>query len=159
MSLIQIAQIKNATGLASPSKVIFNDGVVKDTGEVVERGATVVFFDDGTKVVVRRMEGDENNHETALLYALVKRWLATHVNPFTGEVRAEGLGKRIATEVKNAQVQEVKILKTPEKIEAPKQSVPEKVKPWPKPPAEKKVVTESKAKPARTKSGRFAKKA
>ena len=144
------------------AKVIYNDGVVKDTGEVVERGATVVFFDDGTRTIVRRMDGDEDNKETALLYAIAKRLFATEVS-LAGEVTSWGLGRKIQEVVANATWQKAKVIKTkkPEVKEPPKQER-EIVKPWPKPPkadteiAVKKAPVKKEVK--RSKDGKFAPK-
>ena len=157
-------------------KVIFNDGVVKDTGEVVERGATIVFFEDGTRTIVRRMDGDADNKETALLYALLKRLYATSVDISTGEVASAGLGHMVQEVVANG-IRQKKVIKTkkPEAKEPPKaeretvkpwpegpdaEIAVKKVKPWPKLPAAKKLVTESKrgVKIPRTKDGKFAPK-
>lgn len=44
-----------------PKRIIFNDP------------ATVVFWDDGTKTVVRCQNGDEFSREHGLLYAYMKR--------------------------------------------------------------------------------------
>lgn len=128
-------------------KVIFNDGVVKENGEVLERGATIVFFADGTRTVVRRMDGDADNKETALLYALVKRLFATSLDISNGEVGSAGLGRMIQDTVARATYQK-KVVKEKQKpaevAAAPKATTPEKVKPWPKPSVEKKLLTETK---------------
>lgn len=151
-------------------KVIFNEGVVKDTGEVVKRGATVVFFEDGTRTTVRLMKGDTDNKETALLYALIKRLFATSVDISNGEVASKDLGVKIHEVVANATYQK-KVIKTkkPEPPAPPPKEEREIVKPWPKPPkidteiAVKKPAPEKKApdkKPAskRGKDGKFAAK-
>lgn len=106
---------KCPTNLPSISRIIFNDGVVTDAGEEVSRGATIVFFNDGTRTVVRRMEGDANNHETALLYALVKRIYGTTVNLKTGEVKCEGLSKQVSQAVAHGEVQPQKVIKAKKK--------------------------------------------
>lgn len=140
------------------AKVIFNDGVVKDTGEVVERGATIVFFDDGTRTTVRRMDGDTDNKETALLYAIAKRLFATEVN-LAGEVTSWGLGRKIQEVVANATWQKAKVIKTkkPDVEEPPKER--EIVKPWPKPPkADTEIAVKKAPAKKRGKDGRFTKK-
>lgn len=145
------------------AKVIYNDGAVKDTGEVVERGATVVFFEDGTRTIVRRMDGDTDNKETALLYAIVKRLFATEVD-LSGEVTSWGLGRKIQDIVSGATYQKAKVIKTkkPEVPKEPPKEAREIVKPWPKPPkadteiAVKKALVKKEVK--RAKDGKFAPK-
>ena len=146
-------------------KVIFNEGVVKDTGEVVERGATIVFFEDGTRTIVRRMDGDTDNKETALLYALLKRLYATSVDITTGEVSSSGLGRMIQEVVANGTRQK-KVLKTKKlEVKEPPKEEHEIVKPWPKPPKIDTEIAVKKPAPAkkpvtvkRAKDGKFAPK-
>ena len=146
-------------------KVIFNEGTVKDTGEVVKRGATVVFFEDGTRTTVRLMKGDEDNKEVALLYALLKRLYATSVDISNGEVASKDLGLKIQEVVANATYQK-KVIKTkkPEPPAPPPKEEREIVKPWPKPPKIDTEIAVKKAAPAkkpavkRTKDGKFAPK-
>ena len=67
-----------AYGFSCPpvSRVIFNDD------------ATVVIFADGTKSAVKREANDPYDRTTAVVYALVKRMLATSYNMKNGEVNA-----------------------------------------------------------------------
>lgn len=142
-------------------KVIFNEGTVKDTGEVLKRGATIVFFEDGTRTTVRLMKGDEDNKEVALLYALLKRLYATSVDISNGEVASKDLGFKIQEVVANATYQK-KVIKTkkPEVPQEPPKVEREIVKPWPKPPADNEIAVKKAKKPAvkRTKDGKFAPK-
>lgn len=127
-------------------KVIFNEGTVKDTGEVVKRGATIVFFEDGTRTTVRKMDGDEDNKETALLYALLKRLFATSVDICNGEVASKDLGVKIQEVVANATYQK-KVIKTkpPEPPAPPPKAEREIVKPWPKPPVDNEIAVKKSA--------------
>lgn len=64
--------------------------------------ATVVTFKDGTKVCVKACGKDTFNKEVGLMYAIIKRMYANHVDPDTGYLTSEGLGKKINSIIASA---------------------------------------------------------
>ncbi len=66
-------RFSNVVRMPSVKKVIFNNDV------------TLVYFDDGTRSIVKRNYSDKYNREYAIVYAIVKRAYGT-VDPYTGIV-------------------------------------------------------------------------
>ena len=90
------------------SKVIFNPGVKTESGKVLEKGATIVYFSDRTKTVVRKSSEDDNNLEMALIHAIIKR-IYGKVDEKTGLVTG-GTGNMIQRLLNNAVYEDVKIV-------------------------------------------------
>ena len=109
------------------TKVIFNPGVKTESGKVLEKGATIVYFSDRTKTVVRKSSEDDNNLEMALIHAIIKR-IYGKVDEKTGFVTG-GTGNMIQRLLNNAVYEDVKIV--PDKnTDSNKNHNDEKVKPF-----------------------------
>ena len=126
---------------------------------IFNREATIVYFNDGTKCIVRKSAQDTYNREHAVVYAIVKRAYGTVDED--GVVQGNGMGTMLAKLVKNGYDQEAYQEKQKEHKNAKAKfvgdddhvkagiAVPtvERVKPW--------TVSQQK----RDSKGRFAKKA
>ena len=82
----------NRVNMPAVKSVIFN------------KEATIVYFADGTKCIVRKSAMDEYNREHAVVYAIVKRAYGT-VNA-DGTVDGNGMGNMLAKVVANGYDQE-----------------------------------------------------
>lgn len=82
----------NRVNMPAVKSVIFN------------KEATIIYFDDGTKCIVRKSAMDEYNREHAVVYAIVKRAYGT-VNA-DGTVDGNGMGNMLAKVVANGYDQE-----------------------------------------------------
>lgn len=82
----------NRVNMPAVKSVIFN------------KNATVVYFDDGTKCIVRKSAMDEYNREHAVVYAIVKR--AYGIVNADGTVDGNGMGNMLAKVVANGYDQE-----------------------------------------------------
>lgn len=71
---------------------------------IFNKEATIVYFEDGTKCIVRKSDHDEYNREHAVVYAIVKRAYGT-VNE-DGVVEGNGMGNMLAKVVANGYDQE-----------------------------------------------------
>ena len=71
---------------------------------IFNKNATVVYFNDGTKCIVRKSDKDEYNREHAVVYAIVKRAYGT-VGP-DGVVTGNGMGNMLEKVVANGYDQE-----------------------------------------------------
>ena len=71
---------------------------------IFNREATIVYFNDGTKCVVRKSAQDAYNREHAIVYAIVKRAYGTVDE--NGVVQGNGMGTMLARIVKNGYDQE-----------------------------------------------------
>ena len=71
---------------------------------IFNREATIVYFDDGTKCIVRKSAQDTYNREHAIVYAIVKRAYGTVDE--NGVVQGNGMGTMLARVVKNGYDQE-----------------------------------------------------
>lgn len=71
---------------------------------IFNKNATIVYFVDGTKCIVRKSALDEYNREHAVVYAIVKRAYGT-VNA-DGTVDGNGMGNMLAKVVANGYDQE-----------------------------------------------------
>lgn len=80
------------TEMPQPRQVIFN------------KNATIVYFEDNTKVIVRKSQQDEYNKEHAIVYAIVKR--AYGIINDDGTVEGNGMGNMLSRLIKNAINQE-----------------------------------------------------
>ena len=112
---------------------------------IFNRKATIVYFQDGTKCIVRKSAMDEYNREHAVVYAIVKRAYGI-VKP-DGTVEGNGMGNMLSKVVANAFDQEAH-----ERNENAKKAQKEIVKPW-------KVAPVTNKSQSRDKYGRFVKKA
>jgi len=86
----------NAVNMPAVKSVIFN------------KEATIVYFDDGTKCIVRKSDKDEYNREHAVVYAIVKR--AYGVVDENGIVQGNGMGSMLEKIVENGYDQEAHVL-------------------------------------------------
>lgn len=82
----------NMTNMPKVKSVIFN------------KRATIVYFEDGTKCIVRKSDHDEYNREHAVVYAIVKR--AYGIVNEDGTVDGNGMGNMLAKIVANGYDQE-----------------------------------------------------
>lgn len=82
----------NRVNMPAVKSVIFN------------KNATIVYFDDGTKCIVRKSAMDEYNREHAVVYAIVKR--AYGIVNADGTVDGNGMGNMLAKVVANGYDQE-----------------------------------------------------
>lgn len=82
----------NKVNMPAVKSVIFN------------KNATVVYFDDGTKCIVRKSDKDEYNREHAVVYAIVKR--AYGIVNEDGTVDGNGMGNMLEKVVANGYDQE-----------------------------------------------------
>ena len=71
---------------------------------IFNKNATIVYFDDGTKCIVRKSAMDEYNREHAVVYAIVKR--AYGIVNADGTVDGNGMGNMLAKVVANGYDQE-----------------------------------------------------
>lgn len=71
---------------------------------IFNKNATIVYFEDGTKCIVRKSAFDEYNREHAVVYAIVKRAYG-FVND-DGTVEGNGMGSMLAKIVANGYDQE-----------------------------------------------------
>lgn len=71
---------------------------------IFNKEATIVYFDDGTKCIVRKSAMDEYNREHAVVYAIVKR--AYGIVNANGTVDGNGMGNMLAKAVANGYDQE-----------------------------------------------------
>lgn len=72
---------------------------------IFNKNATIVYFDDGTKCIVRKSAQDDYNREHAVVYAIVKR--AYGIVNADGTVDGNGMGNMLAKAVANGYDQEV----------------------------------------------------
>lgn len=82
----------NQVNMPAVKSVIFN------------KEATIVYFDDGTKCIVRKSAKDEYNREHAVVYAIVKRAYGTVDE--NGVVQGNGMGSMLEKVVENGYDQE-----------------------------------------------------
>lgn len=82
----------NKVNMPAVKSVIFN------------KEATIVYFDDGTKCIVRKSDKDEYNREHAVVYAIVKR--AYGIVNEDGTVDGNGMGNMLEKVVANGYDQE-----------------------------------------------------
>ena len=82
----------NKVNMPAVKSVIFN------------KNATVVYFEDGTKCIVRKSDKDEYNREHAVVYAIVKR--AYGIVNEDGTVDGNGMGNMLEKVVANGYDQE-----------------------------------------------------
>lgn len=71
---------------------------------IFNKEATIVYFDDGTKCIVRKSTQDDYNREHAVVYAIVKR--AYGIVGKDGLVEGNGMGNMLAKIVANGYDQE-----------------------------------------------------
>lgn len=71
---------------------------------IFNKEATIVYFDDGTKCIVRKSAQDDYNREHAVVYAIVK--LAYGIVNADGTVNGNGMGNMLAKIVANGYDQE-----------------------------------------------------
>ena len=71
---------------------------------IFNKEATIVYFDDGTKCIVRKSDKDEYNREHAVVYAIVKR--AYGIVNEDGTVDGNGMGNMLEKVVANGYDQE-----------------------------------------------------
>ena len=71
---------------------------------IFNKEATIVYFDDGTKCIVRKSAQDDYNREHAVVYAIVKR--AYGIVGKDGLVEGNGMGNMLAKIVANGYDQE-----------------------------------------------------
>lgn len=71
---------------------------------IFNKEATIVYFDDGTKCIVRKSTQDDYNREHAVVYAIVKRAYGTVGKD--GLVEGNGMGNMLAKIVANGYDQE-----------------------------------------------------
>ena len=71
---------------------------------IFNKEATIVYFDDGTKCIVRKSAQDDYNREHAVVYAIVKRAYGTVGKD--GLVEGNGMGNMLAKVVANGYDQE-----------------------------------------------------
>lgn len=141
----------NRVNMPAVRQVIFNNN------------ATVVYFDDDTKVVVRKSAQDEYNIEHAIVYAIVKR--AYGIVNGDGIVDGNGMGNMLGRLIKNAIDQDAQVAAKKAKEKAKKEASSrilmeatttqkydcrDRVEPWP---------TSKADVPSRDSKGRFVKKA
>ena len=91
---------------------------------IFNREATIVYFDDGTKCVVRKSAQDAYNREHAIVYAIVKRAYGTVDE--NGVVQGNGMGTMLARVVKNGYDQEAYQKQQKNKKTTEKKIVPSK---------------------------------
>lgn len=147
---VEVPTVK-AVNMPAVKSVIFN------------KNATIVYFTDGTRSIVKKSPNDEYNREHAVVYAIVKRAYGIVGND--GIVEGNGMGNMLAKAVANGYDQEAHEAEEKAKRAAKRSAkrandvddetydkcaCPEKevVKPWP---------THSKS--TRDSKGRFVKKA
>lgn len=126
----------------TPTHIVYPQNMVnmpKVKSVIFNRKATIVYFEDGTKCIVRKSDHDEYNREHAVVYAIVKRAYGT-VNE-DGVVEGNGMGNMLAKVVANGYDQEAH-----DKAEKAKK-------------ISKKYQNDSYDKQGRDKYGRFTKKA
>ena len=93
---VEDVPVANAVNMPAVKQVIFN------------KEATIVYFADGTKCIVRKSKLDEYNREHAVVYAIVKRAYGV-VDPQTGVVDGNGMGNMLAKLVANGYDQEAHV--------------------------------------------------
>lgn len=94
-------------GVDTPAHITYPQNMVnmpKVKSVIFNRKATIVYFEDGTKCIVRKSDHDEYNREHAVVYAIVKRAYGT-VNE-DGVVEGNGMGNMLAKVVANGYDQE-----------------------------------------------------